>query len=352
MNAALTTAGDWLIAPFLAMGTVGATLMVVAPQSLPAVIAGIAVGHVTDTAQAQASLCYRWRIADPAGQKRALRLQAFSATFGYSSGALLGGALYEHGGFLSCALLQLGILGALFAVTALLPVVRASFCERCGHGCDSHAMGGRAVQAAASSGAGICNSSMSEVTGKAAVETAPSDSNLRTIRNTNSACLLLPVTMIWLCDGMNIAAYICEWSLFAVYFADMFAWSSTLTGAAQMAGDLLAAAILALTTTRVWSWMLVSKVAGARTIERVLMQPPWNIVLFFALYCATFTMLAQPVFALSVIGQIIMGTICARPLQSNSFASPSLEAQRTSSRIQTSPCSLHTFTPLSTLRCS
>ena len=41
------------------------------------------------------------------------------------------------------------------------------------------------------------------------------------------------------------ARQLLEGALFAVYFKDAFAWSSTLTGAAQMAGDLLAAAVLA-----------------------------------------------------------------------------------------------------------
>ena len=102
VNALLTTAGDYLIAPVMLLATVGAGAMLAAPHSLAAVVVGVAAGHVTDTAQVQASLCYRWRIGEPAAQKRALRLQAFSATFGYSTGALLGGALYEHGGFEVC----------------------------------------------------------------------------------------------------------------------------------------------------------------------------------------------------------------------------------------------------------
>ena len=113
MNAVLTVAGDWLIVPTLALATIAATGMLIAPSSSVACVIGIAAGHVTDTAQVQASLCYRWRVGQPEVQKRALRLQAFSSTLGYSSGALLGGALFEYGGFRGCTILQLAILGKL-----------------------------------------------------------------------------------------------------------------------------------------------------------------------------------------------------------------------------------------------
>ena len=41
----------------------------------------------------------------------------------------------------------------------------------------------------------------------------------------------------------------------------------------------------------------------------MLLQPPWNLALFFGLYSAFFVMLAQSTFAVSVIGQILMGTV-------------------------------------------
>jgi hypothetical protein len=314
MNAALTATGDWLIAPFLAVATIGAAFMLATPDNLTAAIVGIAAGHITDTAQVQASLCYLWRIGDPASQKRALRLQAFSATFGYSSGALLGGALYEHGGFGACAILQLAILSTLSVLAAMLPVVHAAFQERCLRGSRPPSRPG--AQAATADSPSSC---AADGTGSAAIaekpsgapptDTAADSDRTHTIRSTNSTWLLLPVSLVWLCDGLNICSYICEWSLFAIYFKDAFAWSSTLTGAAQMAGDLLAAAILALTTTRLWARLLVAQTSGARSIDKLLLQPPWNLVLFFLSYSVTFFMLAQPVFAVSVIGQVVMGTV-------------------------------------------
>ena len=120
---------------------------------------------------------------------------------------------------------------------------------------------------------------------------------------------MLPVSVVWLCDGLNITCYICEWSLFAVYFADAFAWRSTLTGAAQMAGDLLAAAALALTTTPQWARMLARYAGSAPSRAGSLLRLPWSLGLFFVAYAATFAMLAQPSFGVSVLGQVLMGSV-------------------------------------------
>jgi len=304
MNATLIAFGDWLILPTLLIATAGAAYMLVEPLSLAAVVAGVAAGHLTDTCQVQASLCYRWRIGEEAAQKRALRLQAFSATFGYSSGALLGGALYEHGGFRGCAVLQLGILAAMAAMTALLPVVQAS-CrdsrQRCGGGGKAAAAQRQHEPPPEATAQGVAAAAPAATSGGAEVEEALS------IVGTNG-WLLLPASLVWVCDGANIFVYICEWSLFAVYFADAYEWSSTLTGAAQMAGDLLAAAVLALTTTALWARLLRTD-RTTRVVDRLLLQPPWNLGAFFGLYAATFVMLAQPIFALSVAGQVVMGTI-------------------------------------------
>ena len=333
MNALLTGVGDWLIAPILMLAVAGAVHMLMAPQSLSAVMIGIAAGHVTDTAQVQASLCYRWSLSEPGAQKRALRLQAFSATFGYSSGALLGGALFEYTGFVGCARLQLALLGVMAITTALMPVVRAAFRETCqssachGVSASTSPPGGSPAEQPDSRPPATTHSAaepLAEPLAPSAAKSgapgaadaahglAPTVEDRATEELTiwgTTRCLLLPLSILWLCDGMNILAYITEWTLFAVYFAEAYAWSSsTLTGAAQMAGDLLAAAILALTTTKLWARLL--RAAGAtRALDRSILQPPWNLGVFFAAYAATFAMLAQPAFVVSVIGQVLMGTV-------------------------------------------
>ena len=50
--------------------------------------------------------------------------------------------------------------------------------------------------------------------------------------------------------------------------------------------------MLALTTTTLWARLLATGRA-TRGFDRLLLQPPWNVPLFFALYAACFVMLAQ-----------------------------------------------------------
>jgi hypothetical protein len=50
-----------------------------------------------------------------------------------------------------------------------------------------------------------------------------------------------------------------------------------------MAGDLVAAAVLALTTTQLWA-RLVRHDGATRRFERLLLRPPWNLGLFFGAY--------------------------------------------------------------------
>lgn len=309
MNALLTGCGDWLISPLLHLATLGAVAMLARPDSLIAVISGIAAGHITDTVQVQASFCYRLRMHDRPAQKRGLRLQAFSATFGYSLGAVVGGGMYEFGGFTSCATLQLAVLGAMALFTMVLPIVHTSFWEALHSSRGAAAGGADAVDASgtAEPDDAAAPAHSHDVEQAPTEETKATPAKELTLHST-TGCLLLPVSVVWLSGGFNIAAYITEWALFAVYFTDAYAWSSTLTGAAQMAGDLLAAGILALTTTPLWARLLRTD-AATRHFDRFLLHPPWNLGIFFALYAATFSMLAQPVFAVSVLGQIIMGTI-------------------------------------------
>ena len=354
MNTLITLTGDWLLVPLLALATVSAAWMLAAPNTLWAVVAGIVAGHVTDTSQVQASLCYRWQSADPAAQKRGLRLQAFSCTLGYSSGALIGGALYENGGFYGCAVLQLAILVVMTLSAALLPVIHDAFGDLLdGINPEPRASSASAAESAAPE-LGVppgvsappfdrnqrvvvvgltervdlngCSAKViKEYQGRVAVwlvdsaecvrvkaenlltappaqqqqppqQQLPSELSVDhsatllaeppvpplTLWGTTGP-LLLPASLLWLCDGFNIGCYICEWALFAVYFSDAFGWSSTLTGAAQMAGDLVAAAVLALTTTQLWA-RLVRHDGATRRFERLLLRPPWNLGLFFGAY--------------------------------------------------------------------
>eukprot|EP01047_Picozoa_sp_COSAG01_P025176 COSAG01_NODE_1579_length_9829_cov_17.910997_2_plen_303_part_00 len=163
MNAGVTRLGDWLMVPLLTLAALCAAYMLACPSELAPVMLGVGVAHCMDTCQAEHSLCYRWCVLpagpgvhpsrptlpcnpalptpdgagaawcrcrcgpDEARRQRRLRWQAFSATAGYSSGALCGGAVYELGGFRACAALQLGLCCSLATLLALLPTTHESW---------------------------------------------------------------------------------------------------------------------------------------------------------------------------------------------------------------------------------
>ena len=47
-------------------------------------------------------------------------------------------------------------------------------------------------------------------------------------------------------------------------------------------------------------------------VDRMLLQPPWNIAIFFLLYALCFMLLVQDTFTVSVVGQVCMGTLFVR----------------------------------------
>ena len=293
VNAAVTRYGDWLMAPLLAAAAGCAAYMLARPMELPAVMLGVAAGHCMDTCQAEHSLCYRWcEGGSDDRRKHRLRWQAASATAGYSTGALFGGTIYELGGFRACAVLQFSLCCSLALLMGGLPVVHGAFRARrrgscCGRRPDEQGGGGGGGAEEQGSGntpqgrTGSAPDHDTEGDGTGGDEGQPLA--LRRLLSEVTGRCYLPVSLVLLCDGLNIFAYVTEWALFSLYYKQVFNWSSTLTGAAQMAGDLLAAGILALTTTQCWATLTRKDRAavGLRRIDRMLLQPPWNLGIFF-----------------------------------------------------------------------
>eukprot|EP00747_Dinoflagellata_sp_TGD_P214991 gnl/TRDRNA2_/TRDRNA2_87768_c0_seq1.p1 gnl/TRDRNA2_/TRDRNA2_87768_c0~~gnl/TRDRNA2_/TRDRNA2_87768_c0_seq1.p1 ORF type:complete len:484 (-),score=74.43 gnl/TRDRNA2_/TRDRNA2_87768_c0_seq1:19-1470(-) len=315
INALITWQGDWLMALFLVLATCCATYMLMSPLELPAVMLGVAAGHCMDTSQVEHSLCYRWcGGADDDRCNRRLRWQAFSATAGYSTGALVAGAIYEFGGFKACAVLQFSLCSSLALLMFGLPVVHAAFRARwkCAVKEDVGVEAAATVVVTVQVGKKVAEESPDgsgqEVSVGSGSGTQECSDPEKTLRNTTGR-FFLPVSLVLICDGLNIFSYVTEWALFAVYFKQVFDWSSTLTGAAQMTGDVLAAGILALSTTKCWAWITRKKGANLRRLDRILLQPPWNLGIFFLLYTVFFLMFVQSTFAVSVAGQICMGTV-------------------------------------------
>lgn len=219
IHALVTWQGEWLMAPLLTLASGCAAYMLANPLKLHAVMLGVGAGHCMDTCQAEHSLCYRWcdaSQADDDRRKRRFRWQAFSATAGYSTGALFGGTTYELGGFEACAILQFSLCCSLAMLMFSLPVVHDSFRTRKQGRERAHAHGHKDTAAAAVlATAGGAHGAIGSV---------------KTLYNTTGR-FFLPVSLVLMCDGFNIFSYVTEWSLFAVYYKTVFDWSSTLTGA-------------------------------------------------------------------------------------------------------------------------
>lgn len=187
INALVTWQGDWLVVPILVLAAGFAAYMLASPLELHAVMLGVGAGHAMDTSQTEHSLIFRWCLAQGLGEedgrrKRRLRWQAFSATAGYSTGALFGGSVYELGGFGACAWLQVSLCCSLAVLMCGLPVVHAAFRAR-----RQPVVAGTAV--ASASGAGGDDEQQEE----------------KTLANTTGR-FWLPVSLVLLCDGLNVSA--------------------------------------------------------------------------------------------------------------------------------------------------
>jgi MFS family permease len=223
MNALVMRYGDWLLAPLLTVAAGCAAYMLSRPMELPAVVLGVAAGHCMDTGQAEHSLCYRWcgAVSDERSSKRRrhrLRWMAFSATAGYSTGALFGGSIYELGGFRACAALQFTLCCSLAVLMCGLPVVHEAFREWRHTGRTHPEPEAAQSLPSAEPSAGSATKSM-------ALTPEPEQ---KTISGTTGR-FYLPVSIVLLCDGVNILAYVSEWANFALYYKQVFNWSSTLT---------------------------------------------------------------------------------------------------------------------------
>ena len=109
--------------------------------------------------------------------------------------------------------------------------------------------------------------------------------------------------------------YATEWDLFSLYFKQVYDWSSSWTGIAQMAGDLLAGICLVLSTMKRGEQKKKRRRAthgeqqgAARLCCRWSMALPFNVVVLIMIQALCSFMLAQPVFSVAVTGQVAMGT--------------------------------------------
>mmetsp|Transcript_45546 Transcript_45546/g.90905 ORF Transcript_45546/g.90905 Transcript_45546/m.90905 type:complete len:217 (-) Transcript_45546:293-943(-) len=113
--------------------------------------------------------------------------------------------------------------------------------------------------------------------------------------------------MVLLIAFSNIMIYAVEWCLYALYFRLLFDWSGTWTGFAQMLGDLLAAAVLAISTMDCVA-TAAQRIKPPRVL-RALISPPFGASALCACHAVLMVLLAQPTFYIALVGQVLMGTV-------------------------------------------
>ena len=285
VSAAISRFGDFLCVPVTFASFIASACMALHPNELAAVWVGCLGSSMGVVVQAHRGLLYRTFGGDDANQRRAMRIFTFFDVVGYSCGALLGGVLYDYGGFSSCAIFQLVIIGLQCFLSAALPVTRASLRDAV-----SRLAGRRSLR----------NDERSSPA--ASTRDEPAVAHLMSVR---AAGICLPTAVMVGVTFVNLFVYGVEWSLYAIYFRDQYSWSGMYTGLAQMAGDLIAALILLL-STQPYVKATAASAGGGRCLP--LVGLPFNVSVLLMTHACLMVMLAQSNFVVALLGQILMGT--------------------------------------------
>eukprot|EP01043_Picozoa_sp_COSAG02_P026456 COSAG02_NODE_1525_length_12107_cov_333.322618_5_plen_576_part_00 len=170
---------------------------------------------------------------------RALRVLTTAEVLGYSAATVIGGVLYDFGGWSACVWFQNVCLVFMALCSFCSPTIRADCRLRCsGCVCTTGDPTGESSQG-----------NDAQASYPVANERREFDVRQRSTKTEQLTTTTLdywPVVFILAAHSVNVASYTVEWSLFAVFFREEFGWSSSWTGVAQSTGDLLAAAFLLL----------------------------------------------------------------------------------------------------------
>lgn len=297
-TALLRPLGDWWCVPCTAIGAASSLLMAVRPGCRFCVMVGcIGNSMCVMVHTAHRTLVHRRFGQWPTQQVRAMRLLTFWDTFGYSCGALIGGVLYDLGGFGVAAWFQFLIIFVECLGTATLLPVHDSFREFIAR------LSSQKVPSQTELPAANIGNVMSEVAPRSQpCQEVPANSKMAGTWMMGCMCIFA--------SSCNLYVYALEWTLYAVYFREVHHWSGIWTGFAQMLGDLIAAGILALSALRCGSLKTKSPSVGPRGVTfKNLLSPPFGVGWLLMLHGVLMVMLAQPNFTIALIGQIVMGTV-------------------------------------------
>ena len=305
--------GDWICVPICAIALLSNIMMLLYPESLAAVSFAICATCTSLCPTALRGFAHT-RFAD-SGEwqlQRALRILTLADTFGYATAPFIGGVLYDAGGLRACAGFALATTTLGTVLPLSLKVYRQSFAGY--WGCGSTRFNRRTAPSAepeVTPDAAVAEPTHpgAEVTGSPAdTARAPPETTAAAGDEGRTSLLLAPTLTIMLAGVFsNICTYAVEWCLYALYFRLQYGWSGSWTGFAQMIGDLLGGTVLGLSTMA-----CVTKRAGQVHLPRVvraLLRPPLGVALLLFCHAGLMVMLAQPHFAIALIGQVLMGTV-------------------------------------------
>ena len=240
--------------------------------------------------------------------KTSLRIFTVTETLGYSFGSLIGGLLYEYGGWNVCCIFSFATVVLQVLILISVPAFRKDFTRNC------------------------CTKSKKTVAVQGD-EDEEDDDGFGTMQGIAISPEQILSSVKWYVlmvlgfQLMNQLTYGNEWALFAVFFRQEYNWSSGWTGAGQMTGDLLAAFVLFLSVAFGTSR---NKKSNKKSIENdedgattaaattsttssinclsQLLSSPWHILIIGICIGILNIIMVLPNFTCSVVAQIFMGT--------------------------------------------
>eukprot|EP00747_Dinoflagellata_sp_TGD_P178980 gnl/TRDRNA2_/TRDRNA2_28990_c0_seq1.p1 gnl/TRDRNA2_/TRDRNA2_28990_c0~~gnl/TRDRNA2_/TRDRNA2_28990_c0_seq1.p1 ORF type:complete len:479 (+),score=41.04 gnl/TRDRNA2_/TRDRNA2_28990_c0_seq1:33-1439(+) len=278
------TLGPWIVAPFTAMNLLATLPMVLWPNLEPAVIVGLFGAATTYFLDAYHSMNFA-RFDDPEVRRRSSRFITLGDTVGYAISPFICGVLYDLGAWQLCAFFQLGICVVELLLVWTNPSIASDW---------RRWQGKRRLDDS---------------------QQPDADAKPRSCpcRCQGDASAFLPPEVRWpaiaiaVTSGLNIFLYVTEWSLFAVYFRQVFNWTSAFwAGAAQMAGDIIGALILVL-IPKIKPFVKCLRCSGSASCP--LFAAPYHLSALLIAWAVLHVGLASPIFVIAVVAQVAMGTV-------------------------------------------
>eukprot|EP00928_Gymnodinium_smaydae_P044912 TRINITY_DN29980_c0_g1_i1.p1 TRINITY_DN29980_c0_g1~~TRINITY_DN29980_c0_g1_i1.p1 ORF type:complete len:524 (+),score=34.92 TRINITY_DN29980_c0_g1_i1:210-1781(+) len=339
--------GDWLFVIFSTFAAICNVCLYYQPDSLLVVWIAISTTCAQLNPPALRSFVYsRFSDSGTWQTSRALRIFTLADTLGYACAPFVGGIFYDIGGLRACAAFAASACSVCAILPLMLPECRQSIrmtmrlkrcrddaktieenanadvastrdleerdntaspnlekeqLEACGHSVDQKLQDSHASEAATELPPAKSSEPISSVEGNVIEQS-------RTF-----AYYGWPVVLTMVATFTNICVYAVEWCLYALYFRLQHGWSGAWCGFAQMIGDLLGASVLGLSTMTCFKRWVKCTDADVTSVGKrfalAVLRPPYSIALLLGCHGVLLVMLAQPQFTISLLGQILMGTV-------------------------------------------